>query len=184
MMKKDKALLVMDMQISITDRYENADSVIANIKKSIEYARRNEIAIIFVMVSFRPGMPEVSASNKVFFASKQRAGNTDMTEMMKIHPELTPMANDIVVKKYRFSAFSGSDLEILLRSMEIKQLILTGIATSGVVLSTLREASDKDFVLTVLSDACTDTDPEIHNVLTTKIFPLQAEVISTEAWIS
>ena len=60
---------------------------------------------------------------------------------------------------------------------------MSGIATSGVVLSTLREASDKDFVLTVLSDACTDADADIHGMLTTKIFPAQAEILLTEEWI-
>lgn len=183
MAKQQKALLVMDMQISITGRYENSNSVISNIKKSILYARQQEMVIIFVMVGFRQGMPEVSANNKTFYASKQRIGNIDTSELMKIHPELIPMPNDIVVTKHRFSAFSGSDLEMILRSLNINSLILSGIATSGVVLSTLREASDKDFVLTVLSDACTDTDVEIHNLLTTKIFPMQADVLLTEEWI-
>jgi nicotinamidase-related amidase len=45
-------------------------------------------------------------------------------------------------------------LEVILRSRGIDTLILTGIATSGVVLSTLREAADKDYGLVVLSDAC------------------------------
>jgi len=183
MTKQDKALLVMDMQISITERYDNANDVIKIIKKAMLYAKEQEIAIIFVKVGFRQGMPEVSSRNKVFYASKKRAENIDLSEMMKIHPDLTPLPNDLVITKNRFSAFSGSDLETLLRSMDIKELILTGIATSGVVLSTLREASDKDFVLTVLSDACTDSDPEVHNLLLTKIFPIQAAVLSTQEWI-
>ncbi|CAM3553875.1 cysteine hydrolase family protein [Flavobacterium chungbukense] len=63
-------------------------------------------------------------------------------------------------------------------------LPLTGIATSGVVLSTIREASDKDYVLTVLSDCCADGDEEVHQILTTKVFQMQAEVISLKQWIS
>ncbi len=183
MTNQDKAFLVMDMQISITSRYEKANSVIDNIKKSIVYAREQGMAIIYVTVGFRRSMPEVSANNKTFYASKQRIGNIDTSELMKIHPDLTPMPNDIVVIKHRFSAFSGSDLEMILRSMNIKHLILSGIATSGVILSTLREASDKDFVLTLLSDACTDTDTDIQDILITKIFPTQAEVLLTEEWI-
>ena len=53
-------------------------------------------------------------------------------------------------------------------------LVLTGIATSGVVLSTLRQAADLDYGLTVLVDACADADPEVHRVLTEKVFPRQA----------
>src|ERR1044071_743246 len=47
------------------------------------------------------------------------------------------------------------------------------LPTSGVVLSTLREAADRDFGLTVLADACLDNDPEVHRVLTEKVFPAQ-----------
>jgi Isochorismatase family len=86
-----------------------------------------------------------------------------------------------VVKK-RVRAFSGSDLEVLLRSMGVNHLVLTGIATSGAVLSTLREAADRDYELTVLSDACADADEEVHRVLIGKVFPRQAEVIAVEEW--
>jgi nicotinamidase-related amidase len=47
----------------------------------------------------------------------------------------------------------------------------------------LREAADKDFKLTVLSDACLDADPEVHRVLTEKVFPRQADVLTVDAWI-
>ncbi len=60
--------------------------------------------------------------------------------------------------------------------------MLAGIATSGVVLSTLREAADKDFKITVLSDCCADRDEEVHRVLTTKVFPRQADVMTAEEW--
>jgi nicotinamidase-related amidase len=48
----------------------------------------------------------------------------------------------------------------------------------------LREAADKDFALTVLADACLDGDPEVHRVLTEKVFPRQAEVLAVDAWIA
>jgi len=60
--------------------------------------------------------------------------------------------------------------------------VLTGIATSGVVLSTLRQAADLDYRLVVLAAACADADPEVHRVLTTKVFPRQAEVLTVEEW--
>jgi nicotinamidase-related amidase len=62
--------------------------------------------------------------------------------------------------------------------------VLTGIATSGVVLSTLRQAADLDYQLTVLADGCLDGDPEVHRVLTEKVFPRQAEVITTAGWVA
>ena len=64
----------------------------------------------------------------------------------------------------------------------IGTLVLTGIATSGVVLSTLRQAADLDYRLVVLSDGCLDADPEVHRVLTEKVFPRQAEVHTVAEW--
>jgi nicotinamidase-related amidase len=87
-----------------------------------------------------------------------------------------------VVTKRRVSAFTGSDLDVVLRGLGAGTLVLTGIATSGVVLSTLRQAADLDCGLTVLADACLDADPEVHRVLTGKVFPRQAEVSTVAQW--
>jgi nicotinamidase-related amidase len=62
--------------------------------------------------------------------------------------------------------------------------VLAGIATSGVVLSTIRQAADLDYELTVLEDGCADADPEVHRVLMEKVFPRQASVITAQEWIS
>jgi nicotinamidase-related amidase len=87
-----------------------------------------------------------------------------------------------VITKKRVSAFAGSDLRLLLRSGDIDHLILTGIATSGVVLSTLCQAADLDYRLTVLEDGCYDPDPEIHRLLIAKVVPRQAEVTTIDDW--
>ena len=88
-----------------------------------------------------------------------------------------------MVKK-RVSAFAGSDLAEVLRGGAIDTLVLTGIATSGVVLSTLRQAADLDYRLVVLHDGCADADPEVHRVLTEKVFPRQAEVLDVDDWVA
>lgn len=99
-----------------------------------------------------------------------------------IHSAVAPQAGDIVVTKRRVSAFAGSDLDVVLRAQDIDHLVLSGIATSGVVLSTLRYAADLDYRLTVLSDCCADGDDEVHRVLLGKVFPRQANVLTAEEW--
>ncbi len=101
-----------------------------------------------------------------------------------MHAALTPLDGEPVIVKRRVSAFSGSDLDVLLRGAGADTLILAGISTSGVVLSTLRQAADLDYRLTVLADACADTDEEVHRVLTEKVFPRQALVTTTDEWIA
>lgn len=124
----------------------------------------------------------MNVNNKGFSANRERFTKVNMEEFMRVDPSLAPQPQDILVVKRRVSAFSGSDLEVILRSFGIEHMVLTGIATSGVVLSTVREAADKDYRITVLADGCADADQEVHQVLTTKVFPRQAEVLTTEEW--
>eukprot|EP01034_Spumella_vulgaris_P030370 gene30370-37573_t len=104
----------------------------------------------------------------------------DMVEWLKIHPDLLPQDGEVTVTKRRVSAFTGSDLEVILRAYDVRHLILTGFSTGGVVLSTVCEATDKDFRLTVLSDGVADPDTEMHNILVTKYFPKRADVLSVD----
>lgn len=98
---------------------------------------------------------------------------------MVLPESIKAFPNDIIIEKRRFGAFEGSDLDLVLRAQNIKHIILCGVSTSGVVLSTVREAADKDYIITVVSDACADSDSEVQSVLMKKIFPLQADVITT-----
>ena len=177
------ALLVMDMQVGIVTRYAQTGDFLTPISTAITAARAASIPVIYVVVTFRPGYPEISPRNKSFSAIKQQQSplQAAMTTT-EIHPAIAPQPADIVVTKRRVSAFSGSDLEVVLRAQGIAHLVLCGIATSGVVLSTLREAADKDYQLTVLSDCCVDGDEEVQRVLLSKVFPRQADVVQTEAW--
>ncbi|MDE1192226.1 MAG: cysteine hydrolase [Arachidicoccus sp.] len=176
------ALLIMDFQNPIVNMITESSVLINNTAKAIAKAREKNIPVIYVVVGFRNGMPEISRNNKGFSAMKERMAAADMNEWMTIHPGVAPKENDIVITKRRVSAFTGSDLEVVLRGLEIQHLVLTGIATSGVVLSTLREAADKDYKVTVIKDCCADGDEEVHRVLTEKVFTRQAEVILMEDW--
>jgi nicotinamidase-related amidase len=180
--KNNTALLVMDMQTAMLGMMQGAATVIGNVAKAIANARSKGIPVIYVVVGFRPGAPEISTNNKGFMANKGLIANISPAEFTAIHPDLAPAANECVVVKRRVSAFSGSDLEVLLRALGIEHMVLTGIATSGVVLSTLREASDKDYRITVLSNGCADREEEVHQFLNTKIFPRQADVLTVEEW--
>lgn len=173
-----QALLVMDVQPGIVDRIKNIETYLAKVKEAVDRAHQMNIPVFLVVVGFREGTPEIHASNKMFSSIK------DGTRLGFInpHPSLSPTADDIVITKRRVSAFSGSDLEVLLRAKNIDHLILAGIATGGVVLSTLREAADKDYRVTVLSDLCADVDDEVHSVLVHKVFPRQATVMTSEEW--
>lgn len=170
---KRTALLVMDVQPGVVERIDDKDDYLARAKSAVDHAHAHGVRVIHIVVAFRPGAPEASERFRQFAPF-----------LVGAQPVMTPAEGDVVVAKKRVSAFAGSDLEVLLRAQDIRHLVLGGIATSGVVLSTVREASDKDYTLTVLSDLCADMDAEVHRVLLEKVFPRQAEVMTTAEWIA
>jgi nicotinamidase-related amidase len=178
------ALLVMDLQNGIVSRFAENGELLLPFQKAVEAARQHNISVIYVRVAFSEGYPEVSPQNKMFSAVSRFGGMTISDTATQIHEAVKPEPNEPVVTKFRVSAFAGSNLEVILKAQQIDTLILSGIATSGVVLSTLREAADKDYAISVLSDACLDADPEVHRVLTEKVFPRQADVLTVDDWIN
>jgi nicotinamidase-related amidase len=178
------ALLLMDLQQGILTRFVNDPAYIERIKEVTAAARKASLPIVYVVVKFRQGYPEVSPRNKIFAALK--SGGFNMQEGdddAAVSSSVTPQLTDTIVTKRRVGAFSGSDLEVVLRSMEIDHVVLTGISTSGVVLSTLRVAADLDYKISVLSDCCLDRDEEVHRVLMEKVFPMQADVMTANQWM-
>jgi nicotinamidase-related amidase len=98
----------------------------------------------------------------------------------QIHPSLGPRPHDVSVRKTRVGAFSTTKLDEQLTDRGITTLALAGISTSGVVLSTVREAMDRDYRIFVLEDACADPDPQTHAFLTGVIYPRHTDVIGVD----
>jgi len=173
------ALLVMDFQPDIISNFP-ATEAITNTQKVLVAARKVGMPIAYVVVGFRPGHPEVSANNKGFSAAKAagRLVNPSVIE------ELAPMDGEPVVYKRRVGALYGTDLPVILSAFEANHLVLKGISTSGVILSTTRLAADMDFAVTILADCVGDNDAEVHDFLLTKILSRQAEISDSASFIA
>src|SRR5690349_3647659 len=98
------ALLVMDMQQGIVARFAPTSDILTRTNAAITAARAASIPVIYVVVGFRPGYPEVSPRNKSFSAVKQQASSSTSMPAMEIHPDIAPQPADIVVTKRRVSA--------------------------------------------------------------------------------
>jgi len=176
------ALLLMDFQAGIAGRAP--ETVIDRATRALGAAREHGVPVVFVRVAFRDGLPEVSSRNKAFGSIKDSERASQMVETApatQIVDALAPLAGEPVVVKRRVGAFV-SDLDVVLRGLMVTDLVLAGISTSGVVLSTVRDAADRDFGLTVLADACFDPDEEVHRMLTERVFPRQATVTTVADW--
>jgi nicotinamidase-related amidase len=95
-----------------------------------------------------------------------------------IHSVAAAREGEPIVVKHRISPFVGTDLETLLRANGIDTLVLAGVRTSGVVLSTVRHAGDLDYQLIVVRDCCADPDAEVHAMLLDTVIAKQAAVVS------
>jgi nicotinamidase-related amidase len=179
------ALLAMDCQTGIVSIYIKDGGFIERAADVVKAARTAGMPVVHIQVGFRPGLPEISRRNKLFAALKDdpQRQKLFLGAGAVIHPALGPEPPDIVVTKHRVSAFKGTDLEMILRAKEIETLVLFGIATSGVVLSTLVDACDADFNVVVISDCCADQDPELHTALLTRLYPRRGEVITAEEFL-
>ena len=182
---RDKtAVLIMDYQREIVANYAGGDAELTTRAAAVlAAARAAGLLVVHVIVAFRPGHPEVAPRGN--FKAIKGAGRFVLgAPEAEIHPDVAPEDGDLIVTKKRTGAFAGSDLDMLLRAHDIEHLILMGIATSGVVLTTVRVAADLDFEMTVVADCCADQDEEVHRVLTGKVFARAAEVTTAAAVIA
>jgi nicotinamidase-related amidase len=180
------AALALDCQTGIISVYAKPEGdFVERSSKVLNAARDTGMTVIQVQVGFRPGLPEVSDRNKLFAVVKASKARQEFFQGSSgaIHPALGPKPDDIVVVKSRISAFTGTDLDMILRAREIHTIVLFGIATSGVVLSTLLEACDADYSVVVIEDCCADLDPELHSALIRRLFPMRADVMSAEDFV-
>lgn len=178
---KTTALLVMDFQTLIVEGFaDGKENLLARSSRLIAAARKAGMMVIYVVVGFREGHPEISLRNQSFGPIRNSGMFASGSAGTGVHPAVAPEPGEVVVTKHRVGAFFGTDLDMILRANGIDTLLLTGIATSGVVLSTLRHAADADYRSVVVSDCCSDRDDEVHRVLIEKVFPRQAHVVTCE----
>jgi nicotinamidase-related amidase len=141
--------------------------------RALETARAAQVPVIHVVLQFRSGHVDAHPRNKIFGSLPAHLFTAD-DPGAAIHPDVAP--------KNRVSAFAGNNLRQILNVQAIDDLVLAGIATSGIVLSTALQAADLDYRVTVLSDACADRDPGLHNTLVTKVFNRRGDVMTTSEW--
>jgi nicotinamidase-related amidase len=174
------ALMLMDFQPAILGQIPDRDALMDRAQIALGWARANGVKVVFVRVAFvQDDYDAIPHHHKAFGNVKQNGLLAEGNPAFDIDPALEVRTGDTVVRKTRFGAFSTTDLHALFGDESINTLVMGGISTAGVVLSTVREASDHDYLIFVLSDATADSDPEVHRVLTEKVLPQHADVITT-----
>lgn len=171
------ALLVMHYQTDITTLFPSvAPTLLANTRQLCDAARRTGIDVYFAKIHFSPDYPEVSPLNKNGQGIKQLGLFVDD----ELSPELDRRISEPVIIAHRASVFFGTDLELRLSAKGIDTLIMVGIASTGVMLSSIAYASDADFRLYTVQDCCYDPDPIVHDHLFATAFASRTIVLSLD----
>ncbi|MFE4958194.1 cysteine hydrolase family protein [Streptomyces sp. NPDC056653] len=177
---KRTALLAMDFQNGIVASVAEPDALVERVGGAIADVRATGGTIGYVRVAFtEDDWAAVPATNKTFsgVAAAKMMHHEDAAT--QIDERIAPEDGDIVVRKIRFGPGSTTDLHQQLRDRDIDTLILSGISTSGVVLSTLIDAADRDYRVFVLTDGVADHHPDVHRTLLDHVFPSRAHLIDT-----
>lgn len=130
-------------------------AIISNIKRLIEHAREKRVAVIYTRMIFRKdlvGAGLILEIRPIYRKGALREG----TWGANIVDELAQEESDFVVDKTRYSAFIGTNLEILLGGLKTDVLFVTGVATNSCVEATAKDAFQRDFRVVLVKD-CTAT---------------------------
>ncbi|CAJ2501823.1 Uu.00g046760.m01.CDS01 [Anthostomella pinea] len=180
------ALLVLDVQVCHIEGLKSAldtTAYLSSLSQTIVAARAAGVPVIQVTVSFRDSYADASPRN--ISGARVRAADAykESDPAVALHTAMSFVAEtDIRVTKRRVSAFHGTDLEVVLKSLGVGKIVIAGVATSGAVLSTVRQAADMDYEIVVLEDLCADSKRDVHEVLVGQLFPKQGTVMSSQEW--
>ncbi|NUO85693.1 MAG: cysteine hydrolase [Cupriavidus sp.] len=169
------ALVVMHYQTDILALFPSAaPTLLANTRKLCDAARARGVSVYFAKIHFSPGYPEVSPLNRNGQGIKRLGLFVDD----QVSPELGRRDHEPLIVAHRASVFFGTDLQLRLSAQGIDTLLMAGIASTGVVLSSVAYASDADFRLFTVKDCCYDPDQVVHDHLFATAFDSRTTVLS------
>lgn len=139
-------------------RWEGIAGIIPNIQRLQRTCRAKGIEIIFIRVANRThdgrdGIPSISGRG---------VGVHEDSKEAQILEELAPEGDEIVLSKTSAGAFNSTNLDQILRNLGVEQLLVTGVVTNGCVEITARDAADRGYWVTLVSDGCSASTYELH----------------------
>ena len=173
------ALLLLDFQNGIVARIDDHAPLLERAAAALAAAREHGLTIAHVRVAFADGETPAGGMGRRINTPQARALMHADAPGTQLDERVRPQEGEIVVRKTRVGPFGTTDLHEQLQARGIDTLVIGGIATSGAVLSAVRDGHDRDYRLIVVDDLVADPRPGIHELLIEHIIPAQAEVIST-----
>ena len=161
------ALIVVDMVYDFTDEngrvyYPQNKQILPDIQKLIDLCRKNGALIIFMQHRYRKGKPDKNLVN-------MRPNCIEGSGGENIDTSLIVKDEDYVIQKRRYSAFFGTDLDLVLREHDIKNVIVAGTKTNCCIRATVSDAYHLDYNVYVVRECVATNDETVNNVHLTDI---------------
>lgn len=156
-------LLVIDMQndfVASGAPMEKADAraMVPTLKKAIQFCRSAGLRVVYTTHTHRRDGSDMGLFSQLYQPIGARNALIDGTPGATVYPDLEPEPSEIVIKKHRYSAFFGTDLDLILREWGIETVIISGTTTEACCHATARDAMFLNYNVVFLSDATATGD--------------------------
>ena len=194
------ALIVVDMENDFVAPGAPLEApagraMVPNLQRALACCREVGIPIIYTAHAHRPGGSDLGRRFAVHPAIGQGKALVDGTPGVSIFPEVAPRDGEVVITKHRYSAFYGTDLEIILRGLGVTTVVIVGVTTENCCHATARDALFRDYRVIFLADATATSDypdrgygamsaDEVHRATLVVLAASTAEVVPTEAFVA
>ena len=138
------------------------DKTIEKANRAIAWARKHAVKIAHVKVGFSENYTECPKNSPMFGKAPEYGVLKLESWGTEFHKDMNVKAEDAIIVKHRVSALYGTKLEPLLQANNIEHVIISGVSTTYVVEATARELHDRDYAVTVISDACNAATKSAH----------------------
>lgn len=174
------SLLVVNCQPAVLSSVEDPGALISRVNATADRLRRHGGHIGFVRTAFNESdFRFIPSTNRALSAVAAGRHLQDGSSGAALHEAVAYRPGDLIVRKVRVGAFSTTNLDEALTNLGVTTLFLAGVHTSGAILSTVREAADRDYQTIVLSDCTFDTDTELHGLMLRRTFLSQVQIATS-----
>jgi len=194
------ALIVVDMENDFVAHGAPLETpagraMLPTLKRAIGFCREQGIRVIYTTHAHRRDGCDMGRFKDLWPPIARRTGLVDGEPGIEIYPEIVPEADEIVITKRRYSAFYGTDLEIILRGLGVDTVVISGVTTENCCHATARDALFRDYKVVFLSDATATFDypdvgqggmaaAEVHRATLVILSVSTAHVMTTDEFMA
>lgn len=136
--------------------------VLSASKELLAAARDNFVPVVFLRMAFRPDFADVPGNCPLYRRVAELEAMGEGSWGAAFHEQLEPAAGEWIVTHNRVNGFYASQLEAQLSALEVRSLLVAGVATNSSVEHTVRHAADMGFSISLVEEACSSTPIETH----------------------